>query len=132
MHPTNDVQNHLDETELALLSSPAIKEFNIVRSWTNTDDGYIRIRATLRNGDFLEASEYVVQDGSTIVLVDYRYQWMDSSKTTLRRRWDNTPHYPQLDNFPHHVHVGDEHIVVPGHPLHIIELLGIIEGHLLI
>jgi hypothetical protein len=131
MAASNDVAAHLSETELALLSSPVISEFHIVLAWTNTDDGYIRIRATLLNDDFLEASEYFVQEGTTVIPIDYRYQWMDQSKKVLRRRWDNTPHYPGLPNFPHHIHVGNETAVVPGHSFTIIELLDLLEDELL-
>jgi hypothetical protein len=131
MAVSNDVVTHLNETELALLSSPVIREFYTVMAWTNTDDGYIRIRATLLNDDFLEASEYFVQEGTTVIPVDYRYQWMDQSKKLLRRRWDNTPHFPELPNFPHHVHVGDETAVEPGYSFTIIELLKLLEEELL-
>lgn len=80
------------------------------------DDGYMRIRATLSNGDFLEAAEYIVYDQGQLVTADYRYQWMDGAKKILRRRWDSTPDWPHLPDSPHHVHVGDEATVEPGRP----------------
>jgi len=87
------------------------------------DRGYIRIRMTLSNGDFLQVAEYfVIQDGECVTH-RYRYQWMDGQRRELRERWDNVEHYPDLPNFPHHVHVGGEKNVEPGERLSVLSLL---------
>ena len=65
--PVSDISAYLNQIELALVSSPVIAEYQVVRSWANTDDGYIRLRTTLTNGDFLEAAEYFVLDGDQIL-----------------------------------------------------------------
>lgn len=129
MSPVSDPTSYLTEAELALVSSPIVVECQISRSWANTDDGYIRARVTLTNGDFLEASEYFVIQGGRIETADYHHQWMDSSKQTLRRRWDSTPHYPELQNFPHHIHL-DETTVVPGQPMSLVSVLKVLESEL--
>lgn len=123
----DDGASYLTEVELALVGSPVILEYEIVRSKINVDDGSIRVRAVLINGDFLEASEYFLLQGDRRITADYRYQWMDSTQSQLRRRWDSTPHYPGLANFPHHVHLGDEETVVPGRLLSLLELLKLLE-----
>ena len=125
-----DIAAYLSSIQLALVGSPAIAHFDIVRSRGSTDSSYIRIRATLVNGDYLEAAEYCMVDGDDVVVVDYRYQWMDASRSTLIRRWDNTPHHPGLAGFPHHVHVGYETNVVPGHSWSLLELLKFLEQEL--
>ena len=81
--------------------------------------------------DFLEAAEYFVLEEDQIVTVDYRYQWMDGAKQSLRKRWDNTPDHPGLNGFPHHVHIDREENVAPGQPLNLLELLTILENELL-
>lgn len=84
----------------------------------------------LANGDFLEVSEYFsVQDGSLMTL-EYRYQWMDSRKQALIRRWDNARHFPDLPGFPDHVHVGGEQSVLPGKALSIVDLIEHLEQEL--
>lgn len=118
---------HLAEIELALVSSPIVVEYQIIRFWANTDDGYVRIRATLYNGDFVEMAEYFVIERDDVEIVDYRHQWMDGQRKQLRRRWDNTPHHPELENAPHHCHVGGELLVEPSHPLDIVKALALIE-----
>ncbi|MCI0478449.1 MAG: DUF6516 family protein [Anaerolineales bacterium] len=125
-----DPADYLAEVELALVSSPTIAEYRTVRAWANTDDGYLRIRATLTNGDFLEAAEYFVLENNQIVTVDYRHHWTDHAKQTLRRRWDNTPDHPELDNFPHHVHIGSKEVSVAGEPCSIIDLLRLLESEI--
>lgn len=129
MNPVSDPASYLTEAELALVSSPIIAEYQISRSWANTDDGYIRVRVTLTNGDFLEASEYFVLQGGRIETADYHYQWMDTTKQTLRRRWDSTPHYPELQNYPNHIHL-DEITVVPGKPMSLFSILRVLENEL--
>lgn len=88
------------------------------------------MRVTLTNGDFLEATEYVVLQAGQIAPVDYRYQWMSGDKATLRRRWDSTPDHPGLEGFPYHVHIGGEKIVSPSEPLGLIALLQVLEQEL--
>lgn len=114
---------HLAAIELSLITSPALAEYSVVRSWADVNDGYIRIRATLTNGDFLEAAEYFVQQQSGFETVDYRHQWMDSTKRTLRRRWDCTPDNPHLSNFPYHAHIGSEENVTTSDRVGLMDLL---------
>ncbi len=130
MAAMDEITSYLADVEAALISSPAIADFEVVRSWANTDDGYIRVQATLANGDFLEASEYFAFQGGYLVTVDYRYQWMDAEQTRLRRRWDSTPHHPELENFPHHVRGVDEENVIAGRPMSLIQLLAVLEAEL--
>lgn len=125
-----DISSYLADIELALVSSEIIAEYHIVRSWANTDDGYIRLRATLTNGDFLEAAEYFTLQNDQVVTVDYHFQWMDSERKALRRRWDSTPHFPKLKNFPHHIHIGIEETVTPGSSMSLIELLKFLEDEI--
>ncbi len=126
----SDIAAYLAEIEWALISSPVIVEYHVVHSWANTDDGYIRIRARLTNDDFLEAAEHFVLQEGQIVTTDYRHQWMSGDKSALRRRWDSTPDHPELANFPHHVHIGDERTVLPSRPMSLIDLLRMIENEL--
>jgi hypothetical protein len=119
----DDPVAYLREIELALISSSVIASYEVLRSWANTDDGYIRIRAILSNGDFLEAAEYFAIQSGFIHTIDYRYQWMDSERDKLRKRWDNTPDHPELASFPHHIHVGDEAVVLIGGPTSLCDLL---------
>jgi hypothetical protein len=37
----------------------------------------------------------------------YAYHWQDAAGQ-LRIRWDNAAHWPQIETYPHHQHVGNE------------------------
>jgi hypothetical protein len=78
---------------------------------------------TLSHGDFLEMAEYFVVEEGEHKTLRYRYQWMDQDHQVLRKRWDNVEHYPDLPNFPYHIHVEREDNVVPGECMSIVELL---------
>jgi hypothetical protein len=56
---------------------------------------------------------------------------MDEKQQVLKKRWDNVEHFPNLPNYPHHVHVGDEYNVAPGKSLSILELIEIVETELI-
>jgi len=113
-----------------LAISPIVVSFDIVEEKVWPDRGYIRIRMALSNGDFLEAAEYFVLEDEDCVTHRYRYQWMDGECRELRKRWDNVEHYPDLPNFPHHVHVGREGDVEPGERLSIVQLLDVLAGEI--
>ena len=52
---------------------------------------------------------------------------MNSSQTQLKKRGDNVEHFPDLPNFPHHVHVGDELIVQASESRNILQIISLIE-----
>ena len=123
-------ERFLNEIKAKITASPAISGMAIVCEHSVGDHGYFRARLTLSNTDFLEVSEYFVIKAANPATVEYRYQWMDSAKQRLIKRWDNASHFPQLSNFPHHIHMGDESQVTPGKALSIVELIDIIESEL--
>lgn len=60
----------------------------------------LRVTAVLRDGSRLELREFLFADGSR----KYAYHWM-AADGSLRRRWDNAPHWPDVATAPHHVHL---------------------------
>ena len=97
----------------------------LIEQWVEPEQGYIRVRARLTNGDFLELAEYFVEADGECITQRYRYQWMDAGQQQLRSRWDNVEHFPNLAGFPHHVHLPDGQ-VVPSTNLSIIDLLKVL------
>lgn len=125
------IRQYLDELKMRLLLSPIIASYRITAERELNDRGYFRARLTLMNGDFLETSEYFILQSGRCVTQEYRYQWMNGSQQQLIKRWDNARHFPNLPNFPHHIHDHSETHVIPGNPLNIIELMAAIESELL-
>lgn len=89
-----------------LLTDPLVELIDIRRERSTQADAHLRARLGLFNGDILEFSEYVQRtQGGEIVVITYSYHWANS-QSGLVQRWDNTPHFPGLPGFPHHVHEG--------------------------
>ena len=114
------------KTKLAI--SSIVASFNVVEEKVWLDRGYVRIRITLSNGDFLEAAEYFVLQNNDLTTRRYRYQWMDRERKKLRKRWDNVEHFPDLSSFPDHIHIEEDGNVEPGENLNIIQLLNVLAG----
>ena len=125
-----DSQAYLNTIKLKLATSPSVSEAEILQEWGMDDKGFLRARLRLTNGDFVEVAEFFMIDQEKTRTVEYRYQWMDSMKHGLRKRWDNAPHHPELPNFPHHVHVKDEKRIEPGVLMNIVELIDLLEQEL--
>lgn len=117
------VGEYLTAIKERLLNDPLISAFHIIRERATVADGHMRARLTLRDGSWLEFSEYVQSSAEgQINVVTYSYHWAQADGTLLRR-WDNTPHYPDLPNFPHHLHNGSEDVVRPGQSVSIFTVL---------
>ena len=101
---------YVESVKERLSTDSIVTRFDITREFSNLDEGFIRARVNLINGDWLDFSE-LVRLSDTLELINYRYQWLDKDKNPIRR-WDNTPHFPQLENAPHHIHIGEQ--VFPG------------------
>jgi len=117
---------YLAAIHLALVESPIVASYTIVRQRVTSQSAHLRVRIDLTNGDFLEAAEFFRLTPDGIQVVDYRHQWMDGERTILRKRWDSTPHHPDLENAPHHCHDGNENAVVPSQPMSIQDVLAVI------
>jgi hypothetical protein len=118
---------YLAAIHLDLVESPIVVRYRVVRQRVTSQRGHLRVRIDLSNGDFLEAAEFFGLTPEGIQVLDSRHQWMNGERTVLRKRWDSTPHYPDLENAPHHVHDGSEDGVLPGEPLSIQAVLVQIE-----
>ena len=64
----------------------------------------LRIRVRFTNGHLLELNEAVIGEEGTLRFLGYRYHFQDSQNNIVFR-YDNTPHFPDLESFPHHKHL---------------------------
>jgi hypothetical protein len=114
-------QEYLESVKNLLLNNPLISQYQITREYEGLEKSYIRARLTLTDGSLLEFAEYIEPDGKHYKITDYSFQWMDVDGNQIRR-WDNTPHFPKLKNFPHHIHISEEK-VISGKPVDIFDVL---------
>jgi hypothetical protein len=80
------VEDYIEAIQIKLLSSLAVESFSILRTRAALDGGYIRARLILSNGDFFEVAEFFIVKDQSCLTESYRYQWMDSTQTQLRKR----------------------------------------------
>ena len=125
-----ELEQYIIAIKKKLSASPIINEIEIVDEKVLLNRGYFRVRLTLINTDFLEVAEAFTIENNQLLTLDYRYQWMDSSKQVLRKRWDSVKHFPDLPNFPHHVHIGSEINVKPGQSRNILQFIDFMESEL--
>jgi len=82
----------------------------------------IKIKAKLTGGTFFFIQETTSKNGNK-----YSYHWQTGDNKLLLR-WDNAPHYKEIETFPHHKHVGKK--IEPSYKLSIEEVLQCIEESL--
>ncbi len=75
------------------------RSWRVLRFEQEGDSYLLHMSAILRDGSRLEIRDYLFADGRR----SYAYQWMEVNDS-LRRRWDNAPHWPDITTTPHHMH----------------------------
>lgn len=105
------IAEYFSQIEAHFITSPIVASYTIVRKNISFSDGKLRARLTLTNRDFVELFEYVTEARDEIQLQKYSFHWQKSDGILIKR-WDNAPHFPNLPNAPHHIHLKDQ-IVQP-------------------
>ena len=87
---------------------------DIISSWEvekyelEGPDFRLKLKIFFVDGSILHVRQ-VVFNGTTL---KYAYHWQ-AKDGSLKMRWDNAQHWPDISTFPHHKHVArDAHIVV--------------------
>lgn len=70
----------------------------------------LRIRLRFNQTHLLEINEAIIVVENQLEFLDYRYHFQDE-QNELIFRYDSTPHFPNLPNFPHHKHLPDNVIM---------------------
>lgn len=103
--------NNYFQLLLDLLStSPVVRTSDITLDTRSEFIAFIRGNIYFTDDSLLHFRELVdVEFAIKRIAYAYHYQKADGS---LIFRYDNTPHFPQLPNAPHHKHAGDETNVI--------------------
>jgi hypothetical protein len=81
----------LDESEI-------VTDYEILGFQPGESFYFFKMRIILIDGSELYAREYVSEDTYL-----YSYHWQHENGE-MRARWDNAPHHPDIESFPHHKH----------------------------
>ena len=71
----------------------------------------LRIRIRFQTGHVLELNEAIIGKKNQIMHIGYRYHFQDRNNSVVFR-YDNTPHFQELDTYPHHKHLSERVIAV--------------------
>ncbi len=67
----------------------------------------LRIRIRFHSGKLLEVNEALTTQGKQMIHLGYRYHFQDRDNNLIFR-YDNTPHFPEIETFPHHKHTKND------------------------
>ena len=79
----------------------------------------------------LEAFEALLEEYRRVVKSRYSYHYQNS-EGKLIFRYDNAPHHPEVETFPHHKHVGSDENVIAAQPPDLSDVLKEIDDFLYI
>jgi len=88
----------------------AIVDYSISVEEVTASEGLIRGVIVSLDGSRLRFLEYVSITGGEVARLKYRYHYEDPDGR-LVFRYDNAPHHPEVETFPHHKHLSDGRVV---------------------
>ena len=97
------IKKYFEGLEILLLNSEVVENYEISRQDISDIDGKIRIEIELINNDTVDLFEYLEIKDNKLAVKKYHHHWQTSDNVFICR-WDNAPHYKELENFPHHLH----------------------------
>lgn len=104
-----------------IASSPVTRTENISLDKRSSSTGFVRGEIYCIDGSELHFRELVqIKDTPARIMYAYHYQGKDKK---LIFRFDNTEHFPDLSNFPHHKHLPDQVLAIQGEPPDLEEVL---------
>jgi hypothetical protein len=122
------IEAYLAAMKERFVGDPIVTHFHVIRERSTLVDGHIRARIVLADSSQLEFSEYMQRSSAgEIAVITYSYHWANADNQLIKR-WDNTPHFPDLPGFPDHIHDGATGEVMPGQPMSIFSVLHAIAG----
>jgi len=122
------IEAYLHTMKERFVTDPIVTSFHVIRERSTLVDGHLRAQLALADGSQLEFSEYMQRSHTgEIAVITYSYHWTDADNHLIKR-WDNTPHFPDLPEFPDHIHDGATGRVTTGQPMSIFAVLDEIAG----
>ena len=122
------IEAYLAAMKERFVGDPIVTHFHVIRERSTLVDGHIRARIVLADSSQLEFSEYRQRSSAgEIAVITYSYHWANADHQLIKR-WDNAPHFPDLPEFPDHIHDGATEEVTSGQPMSISAVLDEIAG----
>ena len=96
------IDDYFRAIDALLATTPMVREYDVHFDKRSLSRGYLRGDVIFQDDSRLHFREFVSIERNIVRMVyAYHFQRPDG---TLVFRYDNTPHYPNLQNAPHHRH----------------------------
>jgi hypothetical protein len=125
----SSASEYLNKVKALILGDPFVKSVKILREEALDDLGMLRMKLEMVDDNQLEMFELFYLEGGKFQVKKYSFHWQKSSGDLLER-WDNANHYPEVENFTHHVHVGGISVVQPSEPMNCEKVLFIVSSEI--
>lgn len=83
-------------------------------------EGVVEGRLRFWDGSLLQFVEVLFESGVILIKTDYSYHYQDGDGNLIFR-YDNAPHHPEINTYPHHKHLPDS--IVPAASPHLGDVL---------
>jgi len=102
------IQKFVEAIEKTIASSSIVLSSNIQKYvGPALETVYLKGHLLIIDSSILEISIFAVQFRDTISIDKYRLHYMNRVGRMLFR-YDNAPHHPEIDTYPHHKHMPDK------------------------
>ena len=105
----NILSDYLERVEQAIQQCSNIYVERYEEEFLTSNRVNLRIRLRFSQTYLLEVNEAIVLADNQLEFLDYRYHFQDENNYLIFR-YDSTPHFPDLPNFPHHKHLPNDTI----------------------
>jgi len=105
--------------------SDIIAHLEVRRFEAEGNDSALQLEITFYDGNKLYVRDYIIAAQKR----KYAYHWQDKSGRLLVR-WDNAPHWPEIETYPHHKHVDNEKNVLASSETDFQEVLNVIRSRM--
>lgn len=100
------ISDYISQVKSTIEKLPFVLSHELI--FDNRGDVVFYLKGTIV---FTKQSEFHLKEYSISVpefkKIAYSYHYQEANKNLIFR-YDNAEHYPELENFPHHKHIGDK------------------------
>ena len=102
------IQKFVEDIEKTIASSSIVLSSNIQKYFGPAlETVYLKGHLLIIDSSILEISIFATESRNTLSIDKYRLHYMNSTGQMLFR-YDNAPHHPEVDTYPHHKHTPDK------------------------
>ena len=102
-----DIGDHFRELQLLISGLTGVEVEKYEEHLLTESRGNLRIRLRFSDDSLLETSEAIQIINNNSQRISYRYHYQ-SCTGNLIFRYDDAPHHPEINTYPHHKHIFDK------------------------